>query len=464
MIVNNLAQCLCAEGYTGSTNNLGSACVDINECAADPCPGGALCTNTPGGYSCQCPGGAKGDPYRDGCAKNNIITISCSDETPCPSGEHCVPDTYLGNNVCICRQGFIRDVDSGKCRDVNECTENAAKYCGVNALCKNLPGSYECLCPPGFNGNPYHLCEECNSPECQCQAPYKLVGGQCTLAGCQDGGKCPPGAECISIAGGVSYCACPKGYRTQSDGSCSDVDECNEGRQVCGYGADCHNVPGGFECHCPQGYSGDPYHGLCAPAQRRCASDRECGANEKCVQPGECVCPPPFFLDAFDGNLCKNPCERFPCGINAKCTPTDPPQCMCEAGHTGDPLQGCVDDDECANAPCAYGAHCVNQKGGYKCICPKGFRGDPYKGECILEPGSVRSECRSHQDCASNLACHEGTCISPCSSLLCGPNAFCETEKHSAWCRCRVGFSEGPNGDCVSRKSCVSYGFNQLDK
>lgn len=147
-----------------------------------------------------------------------------------------------------------------------------------------------------------------------------------------------------------------------------------------------------------------------------------------------------------------DPCERFPCGINAKCTPTDPPQCMCEAGHTGDPLQGCVDDDECAHAPCAYGAHCINQKGGYKCVCPKGLRGDPYKGECILEPGSVKSQCRSNADCASNLACQEGTCVSPCIGLLCGANAFCEIENHNAWCRCRVGFSEGRNGDCVSRK------------
>lgn len=40
------------------------------------------------------------------------------------------------------------------------------------------------------------------------------------LAGCSKGEKCPSGAECITIAGGVSYCACPKGYTTKSDGSC----------------------------------------------------------------------------------------------------------------------------------------------------------------------------------------------------------------------------------------------------
>lgn len=60
---------------------------------------------------------------------------------------------------------------------------------------------------------------ECNSLECQCRPPYQIVNGECTLAGCNKG-KCPTGAECISIAGGVSYCACPKGYRPREDGSC----------------------------------------------------------------------------------------------------------------------------------------------------------------------------------------------------------------------------------------------------
>lgn len=460
MLVSGQAQCLCGEGFTGNADTFGG-CNDIDECVGNPCPSGAICTNTPGGYHCQCPSGSSGDPYRGGCARIHT-PFGCSSTNPCPTGENCVTDTYSGTGVCICRQGYERDQETGKCRDVNECSPNREKQvCGLNALCKNLPGSYECQCPPGFNGNPYNLCEECNSPECQCQPPYKLVGNNCVLAGCSNGEKCGKGAECISIAGGVSYCACPKGYRTQADGSCVDVDECVERQSPCGYGAECINTQGSFNCICPQGYSGDPYHGLCAPAQRRCSSDKECLTNEKCVQPGECICPPPFFLDPSDGNKCKNPCERFPCGINAKCTPSDPPQCMCEVGFKGDPLLGCVDEDECSNTPCAYGAQCINKKGGYQCVCPKGLTGDPYKSGCILEDGSVRSECTSNEDCASNLACVQGTCVSPCTNLLCGPNAYCEPEDHAGWCRCRVGFVEGLNGECVSRKLYDSYIFSK---
>lgn len=104
--------------------------------------------------------------------------------------------------------------------------------------------------------------------------------------------------------------------------------------------------------------------------------------------------------------------------------------------------------------PCAYGAQCVNQKGGYKCVCPNGMGGDPYKGGCIPETSDQRqaSKCLSNNDCADTLACVQGTCISPCKSLLCGQNAYCEPENHAAWCRCRVGFEENESGECVSRE------------
>lgn len=416
MLINMEAHCLCSNGFTGVPGITGG-CTDLDECVANPCPPGAICNNLPGSYSCECAGGIKGDPYREGCAKSELI-LTCDVNSPCPAGEQCINDN--GNNVCICLQGYIRNQDTGKCRDVNECMELKNKpACGINSVCKNLPGSYECKCPPGFNGNPYSFCEECNSIECQCQPPYKLVDGNCVLSGCSKGEKCPPGAECIQISGGVNYCACPKGYHSLADGSCqgkaqilnilllcklqavktviyflhflpltnhfvliADVNECTSGQQVCGYGAECLNKAGTFECHCPPGYSGDAYNGLCAPAQKKCASDGDCTSNEKCVQPGECVCPPPFFLDASDGQRCKSPCERFPCGINAKCTPSDPPKCVCASGFEGDPLLGCVDHDECSEAPCAYGARCINQKGGYQCICPNGMTGDPYKSGC----------------------------------------------------------------------------------
>lgn len=61
---------------------------------------------------------------------------------------------------------------------------------------------------------------ECSTAECQCQPPYKLVNGECTLSQCLKGNDCPQGAECITIAGGISYCACIKGLSPDQDGKC----------------------------------------------------------------------------------------------------------------------------------------------------------------------------------------------------------------------------------------------------
>lgn len=58
--------------------------------------------------------------------------------------------------------------------------------------------------------------------------------------------------------------------------------------------------------------------------------------------------------------------------------------------------------------------------------------GDPYKSGCnYVDPIRGRTECTSNNDCASNLFCHERSCISPCTNLLCGSNAFCEPENHA---------------------------------
>ena len=223
---------------------------------------------------------------------------------------------------------------------------------------------------------------ECNSVECKCQPPYKVVNGSCVFGNCSPQAPCPKGAECISVTGGLTYCACPSGFATNQDGSCVDVDECTGNRRPCGPGAECLNEPGSYTCKCPPGHEGDPYNGACTASQQRCTKDTECSANEKCVQPGECVCQPPFFTDTEDGNKCKSPCERYPCGLNAQCSPSDPPQCMCEPGYEGNPYTACVDTNECQSNPCGAGATCINTKGGFRCVCPKGLKGDPYVGGC----------------------------------------------------------------------------------
>ena len=81
-------------------------CVDLNECLSNPCGAGARCINQYGGYICECPPGARGDPYTN-------------------------------------------------CGSLNQCQNNP---CGVGARCHNDGSSYRCECPQGYQGNPTQQC------------------------------------------------------------------------------------------------------------------------------------------------------------------------------------------------------------------------------------------------------------------------------------------------------------------
>ena len=244
MLINDVAKCMCSSGFTGGANG---GCVDIDECSTgqQPCASGAVCRNEPGRFVCECPNGVEGEPYKAGCIEKATAPPGCSVKNPCPGGEVCVPSDSptASGGVCVCSRGWVRDQATGLCRDINECLESPADKpaCGYRAVCKNLPGSYDCSCPDGYEGNPFQSCDICDSVECRCQAPYKVVGGACLLADCAGGRQtCPSGAECITVTGGVSYCACPAGFRARPDGSCEDVNECQEGingQPACGFGA-----------------------------------------------------------------------------------------------------------------------------------------------------------------------------------------------------------------------------------
>ena len=447
-LVNGEPKCMCHQGYQPAGAGK-TGCIDINECLGRPCGTGAFCENTPGGFRCKCPSGSSGDP--NVACEGKTEKTQCSAAKPCPRGELC------SQGKCVCQRGFQRE-GNGVCRDVDECTLSEEPACGANAFCKNLPGSFDCECPPGFNGNPFVKCTTCNGPDCGCQPPYTQDGGQCVLATCKNKGDCSKGAECITIAGGVSYCACPAGFNVNPDGTCEDINECLSTSRACGFGALCENKIGSFSCVCPIGTTGDPYSGVCSANQAQCSRDNDCRPNEKCVEPGQCICPPPFFSDTEDGGKCKSPCERFMCGINADCSPTDPPQCLCKTGYTGDAIHGCQDVDECSQNPCGPGARCLNERGSYKCQCPRGTRGDPYVQGCKGTP--ALKECSQDSDCPGLLSCQASTCINPCSSLPCGENAVCIPEDHAAWCRCQVGYKENSEGKCTSMCDGVICGLN----
>ncbi|XP_022080925.1 fibrillin-1-like isoform X2 [Acanthaster planci] len=146
----------CPDGYFGN----GEICQDINECSLNlfDCHQNATCVNTEGSYECLCDPGYVGDGKR--CRE--IDPTTCRDN-PCFQGVLCIDlpldvdrldldstevvRLYICGN---CPPGYRGDGEI--CIDIDECAEGLFS-CSENATCRNVPGTYDCVCNEGFFGD-----------------------------------------------------------------------------------------------------------------------------------------------------------------------------------------------------------------------------------------------------------------------------------------------------------------------
>ncbi|XP_078491511.1 nidogen-2-like [Ciona intestinalis] len=161
--------CRCARGFAGD----GYVCDDFDECVSRPCAYGALCSNSIGSYSCECPAGQALNEDATECISVETTRDPCETPGLCLGGR-CMSlgDTYR----CICPDGYYFGQDG--CRDLDECRENRHN-CAVNAECMNNDGSFACICNPGYNGDGVTCQENIVIPpttqRTACQAQYDEV-------------------------------------------------------------------------------------------------------------------------------------------------------------------------------------------------------------------------------------------------------------------------------------------------
>lgn len=225
--------------------------------------------------------------------------------------------------------------------------------CGPNSQCRSNNGQAICSCVPGYLGNP---------PNCR---PECIISSEC-----------PPNEICTN-----------QKCRNPCIGSC-------------GLGARCTVANRNPICHCPEGFTGDPFV--------RCLLLRKFA----------------FF------NYHTNILERFSFNILMNFVAPIPPE----------PI------NVCQPSPCGPNAQCQISENSPSCICLPDFIGSP---------PNCRPECISNSECPSYQACVNQKCKDPCIGS-CGENAQCRTVSHTPMCYCETGYTGDPFTQCFIKPSKLS--------
>ncbi|XP_067316540.1 matrilin-4 isoform X2 [Pseudorasbora parva] len=144
---------------------------------------------------------------------------------------------------------------------------------GCEHICESSPGSYQCLCLPGYTLNedgktctPIDLCAEgkhdCEqiciaSPgsfTCDCNTGYTLNDDKktCTMIDYCSFGNHSCDHHCVGVLNGF-FCRCNERYTLQEDGkTCQSDNLCNTVEHGCEH--KCVSTPGSYHCICPEGH------------------------------------------------------------------------------------------------------------------------------------------------------------------------------------------------------------------
>ncbi|KAJ8413768.1 hypothetical protein AAFF_G00063660 [Aldrovandia affinis] len=253
----------------GMTKAESGACVDVDECqdGSHMCRYSQVCQNTVGGYGCVCPRG-----YRSQGVGQPCLDIDECKQVPSPCAHKCrnVPGSFR----CMCPPGTTLLGDGRSCAGLER---GQASVNGTRVLARLQPQLVSTLGRPvltrlSIQPEQHGLS---HSSRNGCPLGYSRRDGACVdVDECLLRKPCQH--ECRNTVGSFQ-CLCPPGYQLLPNGrSCKDIDECTVQGIQCGPNQMCFNTRGGYQCldtPCPASYQRGGNPGTCfRPCSLDCAS------------------------------------------------------------------------------------------------------------------------------------------------------------------------------------------------
>jgi hypothetical protein len=443
--------------YTDRCNSSVEGCFVDDDCSVGICGGLFICINCATADDCEgdewCDTyiGACSPPQTDGavCINNRqcasgrcefFLCQSCSSDSDCGSDEFCdafggcQPKNFNGvgcitRRECqsdICRAGFCVE-----CNDEADC--EPTDYCDRNVL----PGESMCVprleigaaCSTNFvcnSGNCHALtCSECDEQsDCASDEFCTLdlippIESVCELRA-EEGESCASNQECVSDSCFGFVCV----------DTCSNNDECGDGRWCDGVGVCQDEVPNGSVCltniECE---SSNCFLGFCV----QCDEQGDCPDTEFCSLdpvPGLSACIAP----KDNGAVCV---ENFECASDS---------CFLGFCVACNEQSDCTDGTFCSLDPLPGQSSCIAPK-AIGAVCAQNFEcvtGNCFSGFCVA--------CNDQTDCpVANEYCDLSVLPGQSACVPTKPNgSFCITSVECTSSQCTLGQC----GECVDDGQC----------